>query len=175
MRREPGWNDTLLVAKPADPPHSGIRNPRSSQRCLLVPSKRSVDSKVRTRPELSASRPHAHSVFRLRPLSNPGGRLGPRPIDGLGSVSKRRQCWAVLADLTRICWLFDAITLSSQQLASSLFRRSSCSTPARHVVIEIPPTKYGAGEDVEEICAVSARDSLDRDFTACALGSGGGN
>ena len=35
--------------------------------------------------------------------------------------------------------------------------------------------KCRAGEDVEKICAVSARDSLHRDFTACALGSGGGN
>jgi hypothetical protein len=33
--------------------------------------------------------------------------------------------------------------------------------------------KYRAGEDVEKICPVSARDSLHRDFTACALGSGG--
>jgi len=31
--------------------------------------------------------------------------------------------------------------------------------------------KCRAGEDVEKICAVSARDSLHRDFTACALGS----
>jgi hypothetical protein len=48
-------------------------------------------------------------------------------------------------------------------------------TPARHLVIEIPPPKYRAGEDVGEIYAVSARDSLHRDFTACALGPGGGN
>jgi hypothetical protein len=43
MRREPGWNHTLLVAKPADPPDSGIRNPHSSQRCLLVPEQATVD------------------------------------------------------------------------------------------------------------------------------------
>jgi hypothetical protein len=49
MRREPGWNDTLLVAKPADPPDSGIRNPHSSQRCLLVPSKPASTVLERTR------------------------------------------------------------------------------------------------------------------------------
>jgi hypothetical protein len=46
-------------------------------------------------------------------------------------------------------------------------------TPARHLIIEIPPTQIG--EDVGKIYTVSARDSLHRDFTACALGSGGGN
>lgn len=65
MRREPGWNDTLLVAKPADPPNSGIRNPHSSQRCLLVPSKPASTVSGAHTPDLSASRPHVHSVFRL--------------------------------------------------------------------------------------------------------------
>ena len=49
--------------------------------------------------------------------------------------------------------------------------------PRPHVTwsLKLHLPKYRAGEDVEEIYAVSARDSLYRDFTACALGSGGGN
>jgi hypothetical protein len=46
-----------------------------------------------------------------------------------------------------------------------------------HVIwsLEFHLLKYRAGEDVEKICTVSARDSLHRNFSKCALGSGGGN
>jgi hypothetical protein len=48
-------------------------------------------------------------------------------------------------------------------------------TPEDNCSVKFDLPRCGAGEDVEKICAVSARDSLHRDFTACALGSGGGN
>ena len=96
MRREPGWDDTLLVAKPADPPDSGIRNPHSSQRCLLVPSKpaspvsgnacfhgdETPSVRVPTRGVRHARSHWSNSLLPLSDSEDPSGYLGPRPIDG---------------------------------------------------------------------------------------------
>jgi hypothetical protein len=48
-------------------------------------------------------------------------------------------------------------------------------TPDDNGSLKFNLPKCKVGENVEKICAVSACDSLDRDFTRCALASGGGN
>jgi hypothetical protein len=48
-------------------------------------------------------------------------------------------------------------------------------TPDDNGSLKFDLPKCKVGENVEKTCAVSACDSLDRDFTRCALTPGGGN
>src|ERR1700741_2951474 len=102
-------------------------------------------------------------------LSGPGGRLGPTTDRWL------RPCQQEASVLGGSCRPYkDLLALRRNNAfipaTSNLLLRSFgdrvAPTSARHAV------KSGAGEDVEEICAVSARDSL---ISPRALGSGGGN
>ena len=133
MCRNSGWNDTNCGAKPADPPDSGIRNPGSSQRSLLVP---------RMTKALSAR-----------------------------GVSVRR--------FLQVEWEFATLLFNNHFHFSNLLfcsfghRVAPILQITRSLKFHLP--ECWAGENVEKICAVSARDSLDRDFTPCALAPGGGN
>ena len=79
MRREPGWNDTLLVAEPTDPPDSGIRNPHSSQRCLLVPASQRRLSLERTRRTCSRAGHTSTQLFRFHENMSFIGSNNPSP------------------------------------------------------------------------------------------------
>ena len=125
MCREPGWNDTLLVAKPADPPNSGIGNPHSSQWCLLVPGKPASTLSGAHTPDLSTSRPPRTTTDRwLRLCQQEASVLGGscRPYKDLLALRRNN------AFIPATCFF----ALLGDRVAPM---------PTRHRVIEIPPTQ----------------------------------
>jgi len=68
---------------------------------------------------------------------------------------------------------YNSLRINNLLLRSFGHRVAPTPQVIRSFIFHLP--KCGAGENVEKVCAVSARDSLLRDFTPCARAAGGGN